>query len=107
MSMNTPYLHDHANFTDLINILARDMDIDPSLIEKDYWIMHCLFGLQQCDLTFKLKGGTSLSKAYGIIHRFSEDIDLQLDPPAGMDVKTGKNHDKPAHRQSRKTSELR
>lgn len=100
--MPTGYLHDHPNFADLIRILASDMDVDPSLVEKDYWIMHCLYGLQECGLSFKLKGGTSLSKAYGIIHRFSEDIDLQLEPPEGMDVKTGRNQDKPAQRESRR-----
>jgi hypothetical protein len=35
---------------------------DPALVEKDYWIMHAVFGLKQLGLTFELKGGTSLSK---------------------------------------------
>jgi predicted nucleotidyltransferase component of viral defense system len=43
-------------------------------VEKDYWIMHGLYGLQQMGMSFELKGGTSLSKGYGIIERFSEDI---------------------------------
>lgn len=64
--------------------------------------MHCLHGLQQFGFTFQLKGGTSLSKGHGIIGRFSEDIDILIEPPAERDVKTGKNHDKPAHIQSRK-----
>ena len=46
---------------------------------------------------FELKGGTSLSKGFGVIHRFSEDIDIRIEPPADMDVKTGRNQDKPAH----------
>ena len=95
------FLHNHPDFVDLLRIVADEKGIDPSLVEKDYWIMHCLYGLQQTGLTFKLKGGTSLSKAYGIIHRFSEDIDLQIDPPADMDVMTGRNQKKPAHRTSR------
>lgn len=37
----------------------------------------------------------------GGIGRFSEDIDILIEPPAGRNVKTGKNHDKPAHIQSR------
>jgi len=42
--------------------------------------MHCLFALQQLGFQFELKGGTSLSKAYQIIDRFSEDIDLHIHP---------------------------
>ncbi|MBX9621550.1 MAG: nucleotidyl transferase AbiEii/AbiGii toxin family protein [Alphaproteobacteria bacterium] len=71
MSLN--YLHNHPDFSELIRIVGEERSIDPALIEKDYWIMHCLFGLQQTGMTFELKGGTSLSKGYGIIHRFSED----------------------------------
>lgn len=72
------------------------------LVEKDYWIMHCLWGLQAQGFQFELKGGTSLSKGFGIIHRFSEDIDIRIEPPHGMDVKTGRNQDKPAHVESRR-----
>ena len=66
--------------------------------------MHCLYGLTQQGFDFELKGGTSLSKGYGIIHRFSEDIDIRINPDYcdSIDVKTGKNHDRPAHIQSRK-----
>ena len=79
------------------------MGIDPALVEKDYWIMHCLYGLQRRGFTFQLKGGTSLSKGFAIIDRFSEDLDILIEPPPGRDVKTGRNHTKPAHDQSRKT----
>ena len=96
------YLHIRPDFGDLIRIVARDMGIDPALVEKDYWIMHCLFGLQKLGFTFQLKGGTSLSKGFGIIDRFSEDIDILIEPPPGRDVKTDRNHMKPAHVQSRK-----
>lgn len=78
------------------------MDIAPALVEKDYWIMHCLYGLQELGLRFELKGGTSLSKGFRLIHRFSEDIDIRIEPPAGMDIKTGRNHDKPEHGEGRK-----
>jgi Nucleotidyl transferase AbiEii toxin, Type IV TA system len=96
------FLHNHPQFADLMRIVAEEMGIDPALVEKDYWIMHCLYGLQQHGLTFQLKGGTSLSKGHQIINRFSEDIDILIDPPAGMDVKTRRNQVKPAHIQSRK-----
>jgi hypothetical protein len=100
--MPRDFLHNHSQFADLIRIVAEENGIDPALIEKDYWIMHCLYGLQKQGFTFQLKGGTSLSKGHQIIGRFSEDIDILIEPPEGHDVKTGKNHDKPAHIQSRK-----
>lgn len=100
--MPADYLHNHPQFADLIRIVAEEKGIDPALVEKDYWIMHCLYGLQQMGLTFELKGGTSLSKGFQIIDRFSEDIDIRIEPPKGRDVKTGRNQDKPAHIQSRR-----
>lgn len=96
------FLHNHPDFPDLIRIIAVEKSIDPALVEKDYWIMHCFYGLQQLSMKFELKGGTSLSKGYGIIHRFSEDIDIRIEPPAGMDVKTERNQNKPSHIESRK-----
>ncbi|GHU04027.1 hypothetical protein FACS1894158_03540 [Betaproteobacteria bacterium] len=54
------------------------------------------------NIQFELKGGTSLSKGFGIIHRFSEDIDIRIEPPADLAVKAGRNHDKPAHIESRR-----
>jgi hypothetical protein len=89
--MPLDYLHDHPEFEDLVRIVADEKGIDPALVEKDYWIMHCLYGLQQLELTFELKGGTSLSKGFQIINRFSEDIDIRIEPPAGHDVKTKPN----------------
>jgi hypothetical protein len=99
--MPRDFLHNHKDFADLIRIVAAEKGIDPALIEKDYWIMHCLYGLQQLDLKFELKGGTSLSKGFQMIDRFSEDIDIRIEPPPDQDVKTRKNQTKPAHRQSR------
>lgn len=100
--MQPDYLHNHAQFADLIRIVAAQKGIDPALVEKDYWIMHCLYGLQQLDLKFELKGGTSLSKGYQIIDRFSEDIDIRIEPPAGHDVKVGRNQTSPAQVKTRK-----
>jgi Nucleotidyl transferase AbiEii toxin, Type IV TA system len=104
--MSKPFLHLLADFKDLIEITARDEKIqDPSLVEKDYWLMHVLWGLQQLGLQFHLKGGTSLSKGFGCIHRFSEDIDLKIEPVeklCGFKVYANKNHDDEKHRESRK-----
>jgi hypothetical protein len=93
-------LHDSPDFRDLVEITARDLSIDPGLVEKDYWIMHGLWALQQLGLRFELKGGTSLSKGYGLIHRFSEDIDILIHPDGALAV--GRNHDKPAHIEARR-----
>jgi hypothetical protein len=38
-------LHDHKDFRDLIAAVSDNMGVDPTLVEKDYWIMHCLWGL--------------------------------------------------------------
>lgn len=60
---------------------ANRRDLTPVIVEKDFWVCWTLRrlitapGLRD-QVTFK--GGTSLSKAYGIIQRFSEDIDLTI-----------------------------
>lgn len=96
------FLHDHPNFLDLVRQVGQSRGISPYLVEKDYWLMHSLWGLQQQGWQFQLKGGTSLSKGHQLIQRFSEDIDLRIEPPPELAVKTGKNQDKQAHIDSRK-----
>jgi predicted nucleotidyltransferase component of viral defense system len=52
------------------------------IIEKDYWvvwILEILFSLEKLKPYLTFKGGTSLSKVYGLIDRFSEDIDLSIE----------------------------
>ena len=78
------FLHNHKSFKDLLLILESEKGIVPGLLEKDYWIMHVLFGLKNAGLSFELKGGTSLSKGLGIINRFSEDIDIRINPPVEL-----------------------
>lgn len=97
----TGFLHDHPNFLDLIRQVGQELGIVPYLVEKDYWLMHSLWCLQQQGWSFQLKGGTSLSKGFHLIQRFSEDIDLRIEPPVGHNVNIGKNHDKLAHLASR------
>lgn len=61
---------------------AADKRTTPAIIEKDFWVTWLLARLfQDPDLSKLLifKGGTSLSKVYHLIERFSEDIDLILD----------------------------
>ena len=64
-----------------INEAAARHDLAPIIIEKDFWVCWTLRRLVQSPALrghFTFKGGTSLSKAYGIIERFSEDIDLTV-----------------------------
>jgi hypothetical protein len=52
------------------------------IIEKDYWVvwvLERLFSLEKMQFHLTFKGGTSLSKVYGVIDRFSEDIDLSIE----------------------------
>ncbi len=61
---------------------ADKMGINEAIIEKDFWVCWMLNHLfHDCPWknTLTFKGGTSLSKAYGLIDRFSEDIDLIID----------------------------
>jgi hypothetical protein len=100
--MSLDYVHNHPEFPELIRIVAEEKGIAPALVEKDYWIMHCLYGLQRMNLTFELKGGTSLSKGYQVIDRFSEDIDIRIEPPKGRDVKVGRNQTSPGQIRTRR-----
>lgn len=70
--MPNNFLHNHPSFSDLFRVLDAETGILPQLIEKDYWIMHVLHGLKLQGFDFQLKGGTSLSKGFKIIDRFSE-----------------------------------
>lgn len=100
--MSTKYLHERKDFSDLLRILEQETGILAYLIEKDYWIMHVLYGLKKMGLQFELKGGTSLSKGHQIIHRFSEDIDLHIHPPKELNVNTNPKKIKPNQVKSRK-----
>ena len=66
----------------LFDETAKDMDISGPTVEKDFWVcffLDILFHQSQDATRFCFKGGTSLSKGYHVIRRFSEDIDLILD----------------------------
>lgn len=61
---------------------ARETALSPAVVEKDFWVCYsldCLFHRSGLSESVVFKGGTSLSKAFGLIERFSEDIDLILD----------------------------
>jgi predicted nucleotidyltransferase component of viral defense system len=58
--------------------------INAKAIEKDWWVTLALKALFQSAYSIRIvfKGGTSLSKGWKLISRFSEDIDIALDPEA-------------------------
>jgi len=74
------FVHQDREFGDLVRIVARENGLSAGLVEKDYWVTHTLWALHQTGLEIWFKGGTSLSKAFGLIQRFSEDIDLRIEP---------------------------
>ena len=60
---------------------ANRQGILPTIIEKDFWVCWVLkhiFDHKELSEHITFKGGTSLSKAYRLIERFSEDIDLTI-----------------------------
>lgn len=66
----------------LFSEAAAEMGTTPAVVEKDFWVtrvLHRLFGQPDLAGLLMFKGGTSLSKVYRLIERFSEDIDLVLD----------------------------
>ncbi len=74
-------LHENIDlFKDAVKFTAEKMGIKDIYIEKDYWVTFVLHHLYTSELGKEIvfKGGTALSKCYGLIDRFSEDIDLIL-----------------------------
>lgn len=75
-----PYLHnDKELFQEAINLSYQHTGIMIQAIEKDYYVTMLLKLLSKKLPYIVFKGGTSLSKCYQIIKRFSEDIDLTID----------------------------
>ena len=70
------------NLKALFSNVAPQAGLSPAIIEKDFWVcwmLDYLFNRSPWTRQLAFKGGTSLSKAYGLIKRFSEDIDLIID----------------------------
>lgn len=75
----TAYASDLPDFTDLIRATASARGIPAPIIEKDYYLTRALFFLSRDHAgRFLLKGGTSLTKGWDLLDRFSEDLDLLL-----------------------------
>lgn len=68
--------------SDLFRETGARRNMSPAIVEKDFWVcwaLRRLFASTELAPKIMFKGGTSLSKVFGLIERFSEDIDLILD----------------------------
>lgn len=75
------YNIDHAEKAAIFIEIATQLGMKPFAVEKDWWVSRTLEIIFQMPIAEHLvfKGGTSLSKAWKLINRFSEDIDLAID----------------------------
>ncbi len=71
--------HNKEIFEQVVLRVANDKGIAPEIIEKDYYVTLFLKRIRNLQPNIIFKGGTSLSKCYKIINRFSEDIDLNIE----------------------------
>ena len=72
------YKEYQTEWKEIIETVARELGRSEQMVEKDTIQSMFLFELAKSELPFVFKGGTSLSKAYNLIDRFSEDIDLSM-----------------------------
>ena len=75
--------HDKEVFEELVVAAANELAISASVIEKDYYVTIILKALSESLDDIVFKGGTSLTKCYQLLDRFSEDIDLSYTAESG------------------------
>ena len=65
----------------LFEKISKNKKVSPKAAEKDWWVSHVIRGIfsLRCAEALTFKGGTSLSKAWGVTERFSEDVDISFD----------------------------
>jgi predicted nucleotidyltransferase component of viral defense system len=85
--------HDIKLYSDTLRAASQHLDIKLEFVEKDYWITLVLSRLAKSKYVDEsvFKGGTSLSKGYNLIERFSEDVDLAIvnnGGKSGNEIKT-------------------
>ena len=68
----------YDEWKEIIETVAREIGRSEQMVEKDTIQSMFLLELSKTDLPFVFKGGTALTKAYNLIDRFSEDIDLSM-----------------------------
>lgn len=72
------YKDNYNEWKEIIETVAREIGRSEQMVEKDTIQSMFLLELSKSELPFVFKGGTALSKAYNLIDRFSEDIDLSM-----------------------------
>ena len=82
----------------LLSEIASELGIDITFVEKDLFATEILSIVSSTDFDIVFGGGTSLSKAYGLIQRFSEDLDFRVCLP---------DHDMPKGQVRKKMKEIR
>jgi predicted nucleotidyltransferase component of viral defense system len=82
-----------ALFKDAIEVTAKAMNLPTVFVEKDFWVSYVLYQLAHSEHSSQVvfKGGTALSKAYHLLERFSEDVDLALIPDSTRSANRTKN----------------
>ena len=80
------FIHEDPEFDDLLRIVAERRGLSIGVVEKDYWVTHTLWAIQHQGFEVWFKGGTSLSKGFGLIERFSEDLDVKVEPGGVTDL---------------------
>ncbi len=74
-------LHEHPDFATFVTAAAEEEELGEAFVEKDYWITEILRVIARTlPERAVFKGGTRLSKGWGLLDRFSEDIDLFVNP---------------------------
>ncbi|MBL0717154.1 MAG: nucleotidyl transferase AbiEii/AbiGii toxin family protein [Desulfosarcina sp.] len=77
----------------VIEDISLELGVDQSFIEKDWYAVQLLVLISELqsskDIKLVFSGGTSLSKGYGLIKRFSEDLDFILTIPEGISLSAG------------------
>lgn len=86
-------LHDDREvFEELIAGTANELAIPTNIIEKDYYVTIALKALSEKIDDMVFKGGTSLTKCYQLLDRFSEDIDISYTAESGIPREARKKH---------------
>lgn len=77
-----PHVLNDRTLGDIVATAAGGSVFPPEVLEKDLWVvwtLEALYDDSELARALGFEGGTSLSKAYGVITRFSEDVDLTVD----------------------------
>ena len=80
---------------ELIEAIAAELGVDPSFVEKDWYairLVAMIVNVRQDNLKPVFSGGTSLSKGYGLIRRFSEDLDFKILLPEADITPSARRH---------------